>query len=62
MIFITHTLLSSAGPRTLHDIGSEVGVGRERARHVEARMVKRLRAFMESQLPDFGELMVEEKA
>lgn len=57
--FIFEKRLTSETPMTLQDIGTEFGVSRERARQLEARMIKRLRAYIESQLPDFGELVVE---
>lgn len=40
-------------PRTLADLGKEFGVSRERVRQLEAKLVKRLRAFMEENLVDF---------
>ena len=40
-------------PRTLADLGEEFGVSRERVRQLEAKLVKRLRAFMEENLVDF---------
>lgn len=46
-------------PLTLQEIGKRFGVSRERARQLEARLIKRLRAYMEAELPDFGELVVE---
>lgn len=40
-------------PRTLADLGEEFEVSRERVRQLEAKLVKRLRAFMEENLVDF---------
>ena len=40
-------------PRTLAELGEEFGVSRERVRQLEAKLVKRLRAFMEENLVDF---------
>ncbi|MDF1563728.1 MAG: RNA polymerase factor sigma-32 [Deltaproteobacteria bacterium] len=57
--FIFEKRLVSEEPMTLQDIGAKFGVSRERARQLEARLVKRLREYMESQLPDFGMLVVE---
>jgi len=57
--FIFEKRLTAEEPMTLQEIGTKFGVSRERTRQVEAKMVKRLRAFIESQLPDFGELVVD---
>ena len=40
-------------PRTLAELGEEFGVSRERVRQLEAKLVKKLRAFMEENLVDF---------
>ena len=40
-------------PRTLADLGEEFGVSRERVRQLEAKLVKRLREYMEENLVDF---------
>lgn len=40
-------------PRTLADLGEEFDVSRERVRQLEAKLVKRLRAYMEENLVDF---------
>ena len=39
--------------RTLADLGKEFGVSRERVRQLEAKLVKRLRTYMEENLVDF---------
>jgi RNA polymerase sigma-32 factor len=40
-------------PRTLAELGEEFEVSRERVRQLEAKLVKRLRAYMEENLVDF---------
>ncbi len=40
-------------PRTLADLGEEFEVSRERVRQLEAKIVKRLRTYMEENLVDF---------
>ena len=40
-------------PRTLADLGAEFEVSRERVRQLEAKLVKRLRTYMEENLVDF---------
>ncbi|MCC6641254.1 MAG: RNA polymerase factor sigma-32 [Deltaproteobacteria bacterium] len=40
-------------PRTLHEMGTEFGVSRERVRQLEARVVARLREYLRENLVDF---------
>jgi RNA polymerase sigma-32 factor len=40
-------------PRTLAELGEDLGVSRERVRQLEARIVKKLRAYLEENLVDF---------
>jgi RNA polymerase sigma-32 factor len=40
-------------PKTLAELGAELGISRERVRQLEARLVKRLRAYLEAELVDF---------
>ena len=40
-------------PRTLADLGTEFEISRERVRQLEAKLVKRLRTYMEENLVDF---------
>ena len=40
-------------PRTLADLGDELGVSRERVRQLEARIVQRLREYLKENLVDF---------
>jgi RNA polymerase sigma-32 factor len=40
-------------PKTLAELGEEFGVSRERVRQLEARIVKRLREYLEENLVDF---------
>ncbi|HUK65256.1 MAG TPA: RNA polymerase factor sigma-32 [Anaeromyxobacteraceae bacterium] len=53
-----HRLLPPDGqePLTLQDVGDKFHLTRERARQIEAKMVKRLRAELKAEIPDF-ELM-----
>jgi RNA polymerase sigma-32 factor len=43
----------SEEPKTLAEIGKELGVSRERIRQLEARLVKRLREFVKENMVDF---------
>ena len=45
-------LLHDEDPVTLQAIGDEYGITRERVRQIEARLKKRLRAFLQEELPD----------
>jgi RNA polymerase sigma-32 factor len=40
-------------PKTLQEMGDEFGVSRERVRQLEARIVKRLRAYLKENMVDF---------
>ncbi|MGE4650350.1 MAG: RNA polymerase factor sigma-32 [Myxococcota bacterium] len=40
-------------PRTLAELGEDFGISRERVRQLEARIVKRLREYMQEELVDF---------
>jgi RNA polymerase sigma-32 factor len=53
--------LLSEEPVTLQEIGDRFGVSRERARQIEKKLVDRLKAYMEREIPDFGELVVAER-
>ncbi|MBN2107906.1 MAG: RNA polymerase factor sigma-32 [Deltaproteobacteria bacterium] len=46
----------SEEPVTLQSIGDRYGITKERVRQIEARLVGKIRAYMEEQLPDFKKL------
>ena len=46
-------MLSDA-PLTLQEIGDRYGVSKERIRQVENKLIKRLRAFIKEEIPDFN--------
>ena len=46
-------MLSDA-PSTLQEIGDRYGVSKERIRQIETKLVKRLRAFIKAEIPDFN--------
>ena len=43
-------------PMTLQDLGDAFGVSRERARQIEARILKRLKEHLKREVPDLGDL------
>lgn len=57
--FIFEKRLTADEPLTLQEVGNEFGVTRERARQIEAKLVSRLKAFMQEHLPDFDRLSME---
>lgn len=57
--FIFDKRLVSEEPMTLQEIGDHYGFSRERARQVEARLTKRLKAYMKEALPGFADLSLE---
>jgi RNA polymerase sigma-32 factor len=46
-------------PATLQEIGDRYGISRERVRQIEERLKKKLKAFLESELKDLGELALD---
>jgi len=42
-----------AAPLTLHELGAQFGLTRERARQIEAKLTARLRDYLKEQIPDF---------
>ena len=50
---ILHERVLSEDPRTLAEIGEELGVSRERVRQLEARLVKRLGEYVKERMVDF---------
>jgi RNA polymerase sigma-32 factor len=49
-------LMRDDDPATLQEIGDEFGITRERVRQVEARIKKRLRAFLEREMPEIADI------
>jgi len=58
-VMIWNDRLMAEDPMTLQDIGTHFGVTRERARQIEAKVKKRLKAFLLEQLGEEVELSVE---
>jgi RNA polymerase sigma-32 factor len=58
--FIFEKRLIADEPLTLQDIGNHYGVSRERARQVEANLIKRIREYLRQEIPDF-DLVAAEK-
>ena len=53
---ILRNRMLSEAPVTLEELGHKYSVTKERARQLEARIIKKLRDFMKSELQDFEEL------
>jgi RNA polymerase sigma-32 factor len=51
--YIFEKRLIADEPMTLQDIGSHFGVSRERARQIEAQLIKRIHDYLRQQIPDF---------
>ena len=49
-------LMRDEEPITLQEIGNEYGITRERVRQIEARLKKRLGAYLREQIPDIKEI------
>ena len=55
---ILRNRLLSETPLTLEELGQKYSVTKERARQVEAKIIKRLREFMKSELKDFDQIQL----
>ncbi len=53
---ILRNRLLSETPATLEELGKKYSVTKERARQVEAKIIKRLQSFMKSELKDFDQI------
>lgn len=56
--FIFERRLIAEEPLTLQEIGDKYKLTRERVRQLEAQLTQKLRAFVEAEMPDFGEVSV----
>ncbi|MGI5863551.1 MAG: sigma-70 family RNA polymerase sigma factor [Myxococcales bacterium] len=56
--FIFENRLVSEEPLTLQQIGDRYGITRERARQIEAKLVKDLKAWIQEVVPDFKQLEI----
>jgi len=52
-------LMLDEEPVTLQEIGDEYGISRERVRQIEARLKKKLAAYLREQIPDIGDIEFE---
>ena len=57
-VIFSERLLSET-PLTLQEIGDKYGISRERVRQIEERLKKRLRAYLQSQIADLDEGMLD---
>ncbi|HWV37501.1 MAG TPA: RNA polymerase factor sigma-32 [Vulgatibacter sp.] len=60
-LYIFENRMMSDEPLTLQEIGDKFGFSRERARQIEAKLIKRLRERLQEKIPDFDMLTVEEE-
>jgi RNA polymerase sigma-32 factor len=49
-------LMRDEEPSTLQEIGNEYGITRERVRQIEARLKKKLGAYLREQIPDIKDI------
>lgn len=52
---IMHKRMLSDEPVTLNELGKDFGVSRERVRQLQERMLKKLKQYMEEEIPDFAD-------
>lgn len=50
---ILENRISSDTPATLQEIGERYGISRERVRQIENNMIKRMKAHLQREIPDF---------
>jgi len=55
---ILRNRLLSENPLTLEELGQKYSITKERSRQVEAKIIKRLRAFMKENLKDFDQIQL----
>ena len=53
---ILRNRLLSENPLTLEELGKKYSITKERSRQLEAKIIKKLREFMKSELKDFDEI------
>jgi RNA polymerase sigma-32 factor len=58
--FIFEKRLIAEEPMTLNDVGAHYNISRERARQLESALIKRMREFMQAEIPDFSMVAQEE--
>ena len=56
--YIFEKRLVAEEPMTLQEIGDHYGLTRERARQIEAKLVRELKEWIQSEVPDFKELEI----
>jgi RNA polymerase sigma-32 factor len=54
-LFILEKRLLAERPLTLQEVGDKYRITRERVRQIEERLIKKIRAFLEKEIPDFDE-------
>ncbi len=58
-VYILENRIFSDTPATLQEIGEHYGVTRERVRQIENSMIKKMRTYFKSEIPDFESFMGE---
>ncbi|HEY0838763.1 MAG TPA: RNA polymerase factor sigma-32 [Vulgatibacter sp.] len=58
-LYIFENRMVADEPMTLQEIGDKFGLSRERARQIEAKLVKRLRERLQAKIPDFDMLTLD---
>ncbi len=58
-LFILENRLLAENPMTLQEIGDKYGISRERVRQIQNRLLKKIKDYVEKELPDFAEAVME---
>ncbi len=56
---ILHNRLLCDEPQTLQDIADQYGISRERVRQIEANLLKKMRKYLEKEVPDIKDFLAE---
>jgi len=57
-LYIFQHRLLAENPATLQEIGNEYGITRERARQIEERLLRKIKAFLEEELPGIEDYQI----
>ena len=60
-VMILRTRLLSDEPRTLQDIADIFGISRERVRQIEVNLLKKMKKYLEQEVPDIKNFFGEEE-
>ena len=57
-LYIFQHRLLAENPATLQEIGNEYGITRERSRQIEERLLRKIKAFLEEEIPGIEDYQI----